>query len=153
MPSPDFSQVYLPQSEIVDWMATLGRTTPLDRKNIHQKIYDCRQRGELGKATMIKGTPHLHVKTFFEWACLKKGWEALKTIPDLPAINAKVGVTGVAGTGEVGKVYEASDKDARIKDLEAKIKQLEEWKQKCVARSKRASEAGKLGGRPKTSSR
>ena len=141
MPSPDFSQVYLPQSEI-------GRTTPLDRKNIHQKIYDCRQRGELGKATMIKGTPHLHVKTFFEWACLKKGWEALKTIPDLPAINAKVDVTGVAATGEVGNAYEASDKDARIKDLEAKVKQLEEWKQKREARKKQASEYGKQGGRP-----
>jgi hypothetical protein len=129
-------------------MATLGRTTPLDRKNIHQKIYDCRQRGELGKATMIKGTPHLHVKTFFEWACLKKGWEALKTIPDLPAINAKVDVTGVAATGEVGNAYEASDKDARIKDLEAKVKQLEEWKQKREARKKQASEYGKQGGRP-----
>jgi hypothetical protein len=129
-------------------MATLGRTTPLDRKNIHQKIYDCRQRGELGKATMIKGTPHLHVKTFFEWACLKKGWEALKTIPDLPAINAKVDVTGVAATGEVGNAYEASDKDARIKDLEAQVKQLEEWKQKREARKKQASEYGKQGGRP-----
>ena len=160
---PDFTQKHLPQSEIVDWMAEElypHEGDSIRKKRVRARINDARKRvvnnqgkKELAKAAMIKGIPYLHVQTFFEWACLKKGWEALKTIPDLPAINAKVDVAGVAATGEVGNAYEASDKDARIKDLEAKIKQLEEWKQKRVAGKKRASEAGKLGGRPKTSSR
>jgi hypothetical protein len=130
------------------------------KKRVRARINDARKRvvnnqgkKELAKSTMIKGTPYLHVQTFFEWACLEKGWEALKTIPGLPAINAKVDVAGVAATGEVDNVYEASDQDAEIRALKAKIKQLEEWKQKRVAKSKRASEAGKLGGRPKNSPR
>ena len=144
---PDFSQQYLPEKEIISWMERLGATTSFERKNIRQRIYDARQRGELPKRLVISGVDHVKTREFFGWACGKKGWEVLGNIPNLPR-DANVTVTGVGSSGQTEFVYvNMTDIEIELQKCKARTASLE--KENSILRRKLNAqrEAGMEGGR------
>jgi hypothetical protein len=157
----NFSQKYISQDAIVAFLCQQLYPKEQDsiRKNrVRARINDARKRGELRKATISKGKHYVHIRTFFEWAFSKKGWEVLYTIPDLPR-NATVKAIGVETRVETGRAFAFGFPDAMDELLEAykdkqetekENKKLKEKLQKKEDRSKRAAEYGKLGVRPKT---
>ena len=156
----NLSQEHIPQDAIVAFLCQ--RLYPKEQDSIRKKrvrarINDARKRGELSKATIRKGKHYVHGRTFFEWAFSKKGWEVLYTIPDIPR-NATVKVIGVEARVETGRAFSfriPEDIDELIEaykdkqETEREIKKLREKLQKKEDRLKRATEYGKLGGRPK----
>ena len=160
----NLSQEHIPQDAIVAFLCQ--RLYPKEQDSIRKKrvrarINDARKRGELRKATIRKGKHYVHIRTFFGWAFSKKGWEVLHTIPGIPR-NTTVKVIGVEARVETDGAFafEIPDvTDELIKALieaykdkqetEGEIKKLREKLQKKEDRSKRATEYGKLGGRPK----
>ena len=156
----NLSQKYILQDAIVAFLCQQLYPKEQDsiRKNrIRARINDARKRGELRKATIRKGKHYVHVRTFFGWAFSKKGWEVLDTIPDIPR-NATVKAIGVEARFETGRAFAFGFPDAMDELLEAykdkqeterENKKLKEKLQKKEDRSKRATEYGKLGGRPK----
>ncbi len=157
----NLSQKYIPQDAIVAFLCQQLYPKEQDsiRKNrVRARINDARKRGELRKATIRKGKHYVHIRTFFEWAFSKKGWEVLYTIPDLPR-NATVKAIGVETRVETGRAFAFGFPDAMDELLEAykdkqeterENKKLKEKLQKKEDRSKRAAEYGKLGGRVTT---
>ena len=160
----NLSQEHIPQDAIVAFLCQ--RLYPKEQDSIRKKrvrarINDARKRGELAKVTKHKGKQCVHVRTFFEWACTKKGWEVLHTIPGIPR-NVNVKVIGLEARVEINEVFafEIPDVKDELKkalieaykdkqETEREIKKLREKLQKKEDRSKRATEYGKLGGRPK----
>ena len=157
---PNWSQEHILQDAIVAFLCKHLYPKEQDsirKKRVRARINDARKRGELRKATIRKGKHYVHGRTFFEWAFSKKGWEVLYTIPDIPR-NATVKVIGVEARVETGRAFAFGFPDAMDELLEAykdkqeterENKKLKEKLQKKEDRSKRATEYGKLGGRPK----
>jgi hypothetical protein len=156
----NLSQDHIAQDEIVKFLCRELYPKEQDsirKKRVRARINDARKRGELAKVTKRKGKQCVHVRTFFEWACTKKGWEVLNTMPGIPR-DATVRVTGVEARVEVERSFALGFPDAMDELLEAykekqktvgEIEELKEKLQKKESRSKRATEYGKLGGRPK----
>jgi|TARA_B110000483_G_scaffold180465_1_gene213413 hypothetical protein len=144
---PDFSQQYLPEKEIISWMERLGATTSFERKNIRQRIYDARQRGELPKRLVISGVDHVKTREFFGWACGKKGWEVLGDNPILPR-DAAVGVAGVEAKGQTQSVYvNMTDVEIELLECKAMVASLERENGLLNRKLNAQREAGKEGGR------
>ncbi len=152
--SPDFTQDYLPLTEVVDWMTTLDSKTAFKRKNILEQIRRAIKKKEIPTHKWKDRRRSVEIRPLFTWAATKKGWaEELKKVSGLP-IDVTVNITGVQGEGEIHKVYVGDVKDARIAVLEEIIEQkdmqIETLLQDKKNRSEKARFAGKLGGRGNT---
>ena len=97
------------ESTLRDWLtktlypneyAARGALKSAAKKRVASRIYHARKKGDLDHAKNGK----VNIAAFFEWACGKKGWEALRNLPDLPR-NATVNVgSPPASRGEVGRI-------------------------------------------------
>jgi hypothetical protein len=66
--APDFTKEYLPQSELVDWICTLGENSAFRRRNILEQIRFARKKGELPQFKWKKDKRSLEVRPFLSWA-------------------------------------------------------------------------------------
>jgi hypothetical protein len=152
--SPDFTQDYLPLTEVVDWMTTLDSKTAFKRKNILEQIRRAIKKKEIPTHKWKDRRRSVEIRPLFTWTATKKGWaEELKKVSGLP-IDVTVNITGVKGEGETHKVYVGDVRDARIAVLEEEINQVKALNatllQAIKIRSEKARFAGKQGGRGNT---
>ena len=127
---PNFTKKYLPQSEIVGWLCTLGGNSAFGRRNILEQIRIARKKGELPQFKWKKDKRSLEVRPFLSWAANKKGWsQVIRATPGVP-ISKSVLVSGVEATAITRSPYAGSPGSTRIKMLEEnnqKLKSEIEW--------------------------
>ena len=128
--APDFTKEYLPQSELVDWLCTLGGNSAFGRRNILEQIRLARKKGELPQFKWKKDKRSLEVRPFLSWAANKKGWSQVIRATRGVSISKSVLVSGVEATAITRSPYVGSPDSARIKKLEEnnqKLKSEIEW--------------------------
>ena len=127
---PNFTKEYLPQSELVDWICTLGENSAFRRRNILEQIRFARKKGELPQFKWKKDKRSLEVRSFLSWAANKKGWsQAIRAAPGV-TVSISVFVSGVEATAVTGSVYAGTPDNTRIEKLEEdneKLKTEIEW--------------------------
>ena len=128
--APDFTKEYLPQSELVDWLCTLGGNSAFGRRNILEQIRFAREKGELPQFKWKKDKRSLEVRPFLSWAANKKGWsQVIRATPGV-SISKSVLVSGVEATAIIRSPYVGTPDSTRIKMLEEnnqKLKSEIEW--------------------------
>jgi hypothetical protein len=127
---PNFTKEYLPQSELVDWICTLGKASAFVRRNILEQIRLAIKKGELPGSKWKKDKRSLEVQPFLSWAATKKGWsQAIRAAPGV-TVSISVFVSGVEATAITGSVYAGTPDSTRIEKLEEdneKLKTEIEW--------------------------
>ena len=128
--APDFTKEYLPQSELVDWLCTLGGNSAFGRRNILEQIRLAREKGELPQFKWKKDKRSLEVRPFLSWAANKKGWSQVIRATRGVSISKSVLVSGVEATAITRSPYVGSPDSVQIKKLEEnnqKLKSEIEW--------------------------
>jgi hypothetical protein len=122
--APDFTKKYLPQSELVDWLCTLGETSAFVRRNILEQIRLAIKKRELPGSKWKKGKRSLEVQPFLSWAATKKGWsQAIRATPGV-TVSISVFVSGVEATAINRSVFSGPPEIARIEELEEENRKL-----------------------------
>ena len=127
---PNFTKKYLPQSEIVGWLCTLGENSAFERRNILEQIRFARKKGELPQFKWKKDKRSLEVRPFLSWAANKKGWSQVIRATRGVSISKSVLVSGVEATAIIRSPYVGTPDSTRIKMLEEnnqKLKSEIEW--------------------------
>ena len=149
--SPNFTQKYLPEREVIEWLITV---TGQEYKQIYDSIYKARKSGHIRPRRIINHKNHIHVDSFKKWAVSRRRWKAI--FPAYPGFPTNVNVTGIEAEVSAGNVsIKSIPRDGRLAKRElgelqvesskdkAKIKELEEELQERKNKSIEMSEYGK----------
>ena len=143
--APDFTLEYMRQTDVIAIISKLGGSKSTDKINVKQRIRAARIKGFLKKNKKRNGRWWVNTKEFFDWAAQQKGWELIRLIPGFSS-SVIVDVQGVSATATAGDVFH-SELEARVFLLEEKLRECNAELEKYRQRSRKAQDAGRIGGR------
>jgi len=148
---PDFTQKYLPEREVINWLEVV---THQSYKQIYDSIYKARKCGLINSRKIINGKKYIHVDSFQKWAVSRRRWKSI--FSSFSGFPTEVRVIGVEAALSVGNVHivsipqdgelakkELKELQLKLSKLEIKNKELEKEVRERKNKSKKMSEYGK----------